>query len=314
MLTIRIGNRKINIPEGVNVTINDNLVIVKGPKGEQGPHGAQGIQGPKGDSFEIYKIYESVSAMNADKANVPLNKLVLISSDVESEDNAKLYVRTSTGFQFLVDMSGARGIKGEQGPQGIQGPQGERGPQGVQGPQGPKGDTGEQGPVGPQGEQGEQGIQGIQGPKGDNATTTAVATTSANGLMSSSDKTKLNGIAAGATKVIVDSSLSSSSTNAIQNKVVNDAITQINNDLSEKLNATVAKSGDDYIVLKIGSFYILSGYTNRSISAWEGINTFSDIHPNRTITNGAFQILSDGMVRATSDVSVGTAYFLCWIH
>ena len=266
---------------------------IQGPKGEQGPHGAQGIQGPKGDSFEIYKIYESVSAMNADKANVPLNKLVLISSDVESEDNAKLYVRTSTGFQFLVDMSGARGIKGEQGPQGIQGPQGERGPQG---------------------EQGIQGKQGIQGPKGDNATTTAVATTSANGLMSSSDKTKLNGIAAGATKVIVDSSLSSSSTNAIQNKVVNDAITQINNDLSEKLNATVAKSGDDYIVLKIGSFYILSGYTNRSISAWESINTFSDIHPNRTITNGAFQILSDGMVRATSDVSVGTAYFLCWIH
>lgn len=30
----RIGNRKINIPEGVTVTINDNLVIVKGPKGE----------------------------------------------------------------------------------------------------------------------------------------------------------------------------------------------------------------------------------------------------------------------------------------
>ena len=30
----RIGNRKINIPEGVTVTINDNVVTVKGPKGE----------------------------------------------------------------------------------------------------------------------------------------------------------------------------------------------------------------------------------------------------------------------------------------
>ena len=30
----RIGNRKINIPEGVTVTVNDNVVIVKGPKGE----------------------------------------------------------------------------------------------------------------------------------------------------------------------------------------------------------------------------------------------------------------------------------------
>jgi len=30
----RIGNRHLVIPEGVNVTINNDLVIVKGPKGE----------------------------------------------------------------------------------------------------------------------------------------------------------------------------------------------------------------------------------------------------------------------------------------
>ncbi len=30
----RIGNRNLVIPEGVTVTINDNLVTVKGPKGE----------------------------------------------------------------------------------------------------------------------------------------------------------------------------------------------------------------------------------------------------------------------------------------
>lgn len=30
----RIGNRKINIPEGVTVTVNGNVVTVKGPKGE----------------------------------------------------------------------------------------------------------------------------------------------------------------------------------------------------------------------------------------------------------------------------------------
>lgn len=46
------------------------------------------------------------------------------------------------------------------------------------------------------------------------------ATTSASGYMSAADKTKLNGIAAGATAVVVDSSLSSTSTNAIQNKAV----------------------------------------------------------------------------------------------
>ena len=53
---------------------------------------------------------------------------------------------------------------------------------------------------------------------------TAVATTSANGLMSSSDKSKLDGIATGANKITVDSALSSSSTNPVQNKVVNSAL------------------------------------------------------------------------------------------
>lgn len=48
-----------------------------------------------------------------------------------------------------------------------------------------------------------------------------VASTSTAGLMSASDKTKLDGIATGANKTIVDSALSSTSTNPVQNKVVN---------------------------------------------------------------------------------------------
>lgn len=58
----------------------------------------------------------------------------------------------------------------------------------------------------------------------DNNTTYSTATQSANGLMSSSDKTKLDGIATGANKTTVDSALSSSSTNPVQNKVVNSAL------------------------------------------------------------------------------------------
>lgn len=50
------------------------------------------------------------------------------------------------------------------------------------------------------------------------------ATTSAKGLMSSSDKTKLDGIATGANKTTVDTALSSTSTNPVQNKVVNTAL------------------------------------------------------------------------------------------
>ena len=50
------------------------------------------------------------------------------------------------------------------------------------------------------------------------------ATTSAKGLMSSTDKTKLDGIATGANKTTVDTALSSSSTNPVQNKVINTAL------------------------------------------------------------------------------------------
>lgn len=55
-------------------------------------------------------------------------------------------------------------------------------------------------------------------------TTYSAATTSAAGLMSASDKSKLDGIASGANKTTVDSSLSSSSTNPVQNKVINSAL------------------------------------------------------------------------------------------
>lgn len=47
------------------------------------------------------------------------------------------------------------------------------------------------------------------------------ATTSAAGFMSNTDKAKLDGIASGANKTIVDSALSASSTNPVQNKVIN---------------------------------------------------------------------------------------------
>lgn len=47
------------------------------------------------------------------------------------------------------------------------------------------------------------------------------ASTSTAGLMSASDKTKLDGIATGANKTIVDGELSASSTNPVQNKVIN---------------------------------------------------------------------------------------------
>lgn len=73
----------------------------------------------------------------------------------------------------------------------------------IKGDKGAKGDKGDPGDKGDKGDPGDKGAKGDKGDKGDpgeNATTTAVATTTTNGLMSAADKTKLNGIATGATK------------------------------------------------------------------------------------------------------------------
>ena len=55
-------------------------------------------------------------------------------------------------------------------------------------------------------------------------TTYKEATTSTAGLMSSADKTKLDGIATGANKTTVDTALSTSSTNPVRNSVVTNAL------------------------------------------------------------------------------------------
>lgn len=69
-------------------------------------------------------------------------------------------------------------------------------------------------------------------PTGDNDAATkayvdsksAVATASANGLMSAADKAKLDGVEAGANKTTVDAALDAGSANPVQNKVVKEAL------------------------------------------------------------------------------------------
>lgn len=109
---------------------------------------------------------------------------------------------------------GLKGPQGDQGPVGNQGPVGDQGPQGTQGPPGVQGAVGDKGPTGDKGATGDKGPTGDPGPTGavawadvtgkpatfppDTHTHTA-ATTTVDGFMSAADKTKLNGIATGAT-------------------------------------------------------------------------------------------------------------------
>lgn len=98
---------------------------------------------------------------------------------------------------------GDTGLQGPQGPKGDTGPagpQGEKGDTGAQGPQGEKGDTGATGPQGEKGDIGPQGPQGPQGPKGEKG-----------------DKGDPGAIT-------IDTSLSTTSTNAVQNKAIATAV------------------------------------------------------------------------------------------
>lgn len=63
------------------------------------------------------------------------------------------------------------------------------------------------------------------------------ATSSANGLMSKEDKVKLDGIAAGATKVFVNNALSGTSSDAIMNKAVYAAIQELTQELTQALTS-----------------------------------------------------------------------------
>jgi hypothetical protein len=92
----------------------------------------------------------------------------------------------------------------------------------------------------------------------------SAATTSAAGLMSAADKTKLDGIATGANKITVDSAMSSTSTNPVQNKVVNAAIS----DAIAASDAMIFKGtlGTDGTITALPTTY-KTGWTYRVITA-----------------------------------------------
>ncbi len=99
-------------------------------------------------------------------------------------------------------------------------------------------------------------------------TTYSDATTSAHGLMSTSDKSKLNGIAAGANKTTILNSLAATTTgyalDAIQGKALNDKITAINDSLAHMAWQNVGsnlfvETDTTYVSYNTLQAYILTG-------------------------------------------------------
>lgn len=120
-------------------------------------------------------------------------------------------------------------------------------------------------------------------------------TQSAHGLMSAADKKKLDGIAAGATKVAVDSALSATSTNPVQNKAVKAALDS--KSASGHTHAMIANSAlwvsganNTAKWVKLGTLVSSGNFSNAMIRVWSG-----DGANGRANQNSSFEVqIKDG--------------------
>ena len=129
-------------------------------------------------------------------------------------------------------------------------------------------------------------------PGQDTNTTYNDATQSAHGLMSVADKKKLDGIASGANKITVDSSMSTSSTNPVQNKV-------IKTELDKKMNIeATALTNENLNDIRTYGFYF-GGGTNTVTNKPEGIDAFG-LHVYRSAGGYAIQELTGANINDRS--------------
>lgn len=116
-------------------------------------------------------------------------------------------------------------------------------------------------------------------------TTYSDATQSAHGLMTAADKKKLDGIAAGATKVAVDSALSATSTNPVQNKAVKAALDSkaaSGHTHAMITNSALWVSGANNTAqwVRLGTLVSSGNFSNAVIRVWTGNGANARIDQN----------------------------------
>lgn len=231
----------------------------QGLKGDTGPKGETGEQGAKGDTGTPATIKVGTVKTGAAGTSVTVSNSGTASAAV---------------FDFVIP----RGDKGDTGPQGLQGIQGATGA------------TGPQGERGPQGLQGERGLQGLQGPKGNDGAAGAagaaatikvgVVTTGAAGTAAKVTNSGTTSAAVldfvipqgpkgdkgeqGAGSIVaVDSELSSTSTNPVQNKVVKAAIDTVKKNMSQGFQTVT-----DSIPTKVSALENDAEYLKKGANIW----------------------------------------------
>ena len=174
---------------------------VKGPKGDPGKDGANGTNGK--DAV----IATATAKSDASHLDQPTVEVTL-----GGEPGSQTF---DFSFKGLMGPQGPKGDAGAPGAAGSAGKDGAAGKDGVSVTHEWEGTTLKVtsasgtteadlvGPTGPAGPAGPAGPTGPAGKDGANATTTATATGSANGLMSSADKKKLDAITGGTSASVV---------------------------------------------------------------------------------------------------------------
>ena len=249
----------------------EQLAGLKGPQGERGPQGLQGERGERG--------LQGLQGIQGVKGDTGTPATVRIGTVKTGAAGTSVTVSNSgTASAAVFDFVIPRGDKGDTGPQGLQGIQGATGA------------TGPQGERGPQGLQGERGLQGLQGPKGNDGAAGAagaaatikvgVVTTGAAGTAAKVTNSGTTSAAVldfvipqgpkgdkgeqGAGSIVaVDSELSSTSTNPVQNKVVKAAIDTVKKNMSQGFQTVT-----DSIPTKVSALENDAEYLKKGANIW----------------------------------------------
>ena len=206
---------------------------VNGSNGTNGSDGAQGVAGADGTSIEIQGTVNTVGDLPATGNTV--GDLWIIDQTGGGATAGDGYVWTvgNTWLNIgpLRGPQGVQGITGVNGTNGVNGTDGVDGTNGSQGTQGIQGNPGVQGEPGIQGEPGASGVTNLSNTNGTNAVTVLsstgtgtdifAATTFGAGVMSSTDKIKLDqsiiGTTVSQTAIVEINTLSQASYNALVN-------------------------------------------------------------------------------------------------
>jgi hypothetical protein len=185
-----------------------------GPKGEKGEQGKTGAQGPKGE----------IGATGLQGLRGPMGP-----QGPQGEKGAD----GTVAFDQLTDAQKAslKGEKGDKGDKGDKGATGEQGPKGDTGATGPQGNTGPQGPRGEKGDTGSQGPQGRAGTAGSDgyspiaiveqtSTGAKITITDKNGTTTANVLNGKDGEGGSGGGITLDTAMSDTSENAVQNKVI----------------------------------------------------------------------------------------------